>query len=47
MDSFKNGNTGIYSITVFAQKPGLKSSEKKKIKLSELQDGCAPGGCCC
>ena len=47
IDSFKNGNTGIYSITVFAQKPGLKTSEKKKIKLSELQDNCTPGGSCC
>lgn len=47
LDLFKNGKTGIYSITVFAQKPGLKSTEKKKIKLSELRDNCTPGGSCC
>ena len=39
----KNGNTGIFSITVFAQKPGIK-----EIKiLKEEQNSCAPGSGCC
>ena len=46
-ESFNNGSTGIYSITVFAQKPGSKSAEKKKINLSDLQDDCTPGEGCC
>lgn len=36
MQSFKTGNTGIFSITVFAQKP-----------LSEKSSSCAPGSGCC
>jgi arsenite methyltransferase len=47
IESFKNRNTGIYSVTVFAQKPGIKSSEKKKVTLSEIQEDCTPGGGCC
>ncbi len=44
-DSFNNGSTGIYSITVFAQKPGTR---KKKVKISELQKvTCSPGSGCC
>ncbi len=47
MDSFKNGNTGIFSITVFAQKPG-KKTEKIKVSMKELQaNACAPGSGCC
>ena len=34
--SFKNGSTGIFSITVFAQKP-----------LIEKKSACTPGGGCC
>lgn len=34
--SFKSGNTGIFSITVFAQKP-----------LSSYRTACAPGSGCC
>lgn len=34
--SFKNGSTGIFSITVFAQKP-----------LIEKNSACTPGGGCC
>lgn len=47
IDSFKNGESGIYSITVFAQKPGVKSGEKKKVALSDIQESCTPGGSCC
>jgi len=43
---FKSGTTGIFSITVYAEKPGAKS-DKPKIKLSELQNSCAPGSGCC
>lgn len=44
---FKSGETGIFSITVFAQKPGSKPG-KKKVKLADLQtQSCAPGSGCC
>ena len=47
MAAFNKGETGIYSITVFARKPGKKPA-KKKVSLAELQsDGCAPGSGCC
>lgn len=47
--AFKAGNTGIFSITVYAEKPG-KKAEKPRIRLSELQaaqNSCAPGSGCC
>jgi SAM-dependent methyltransferase len=44
---FKNGKTGIFSITVYAEKPGARS-KKPKIKLSELQkSSCLPESGCC
>ena len=47
IQSFKQGATGIYSITVFAQKPGGKK-DKPKLILSEIQgDSCTPGSGCC
>lgn len=47
IQSFKQGQTGIYSITVFAQKQGEKKN-KPKLILSEIQgDSCAPGSGCC
>lgn len=46
INEFNSGNTGIFSITVFANKPGEKS-EKKKISLEELNVACEPGGNCC
>ncbi len=47
MAAFNKGDTGIYSITVFARKPGEKPAGKK-VSLSELQaDDCAPGSGCC
>ena len=36
IESFKNGDTGIFSITVFAQKP-----------ISQKESCCTPGGGCC
>jgi SAM-dependent methyltransferase len=45
MNAFKNGSTGIFSVTVYAEKPGQKS-EKPKMKLSEIE-ACVPGGGCC
>ncbi|GHA37682.1 arsenite S-adenosylmethyltransferase [Salinimicrobium marinum] len=46
INEFNSGKTGIFSITVFAQKPGKK---KQKIQLKELESGatCAPGSGCC
>ena len=47
IDSFKSGKTGIFSISVFAQKPG-KAPVKIKMKLADLQStGCTPGSGCC
>lgn len=43
---FRKGTTGIFSITVYAEKPGA-SPKKPKMKLSELQNGCVPGSGCC
>jgi len=46
---FNKGETGIFSVTVYAEKPGGKS-EKPKLKLAELQDQencCTPGSGCC
>ena len=45
--AFNNGDTGIYSISVYAEKPGVKIL-KPKINLSELQEGsCDPNSGCC
>ena len=46
-DEFRNGETGIYSITVFAQKPGTTTSKKRKVNIKDLQESCTPGGGCC
>ncbi|MEQ9424067.1 MAG: arsenite methyltransferase [Cyclobacteriaceae bacterium] len=44
---FSKGETGIFSISVYAEKPGQKL-EKPKVKLSELQsNSCEPGSDCC
>ena len=46
---FNNGNTGIFSITVYAEKKGTKI-KKKSLSLSEIESSscCSPdsGGCC-
>jgi len=39
---FNSGETGIFSITVYAEKPGDKISENKDIK-----NNCLPGSGCC
>lgn len=47
MISFTNGKTGIFSITVYGEKPGVKP-QKKEINLSEIEkSSCSPGGGCC
>src|SRR5690606_13465765 len=47
MDDFKKGATGIFSITVYAERPGA-SREKPKVRLSELQgSACLPNSGCC
>ncbi len=44
---FNSGKTGIFSITVYAQKPGQKT-EKPKVKQADLQHNtCSPGSGCC
>lgn len=46
--AFNKGGTGIFSVTVFAQKPGSRA-DKPKSRLSEIQDAsdCEPGSGCC
>jgi SAM-dependent methyltransferase len=45
--SFKDGKTGIFSVTVYADKPGSKTP-KPKMKMDELaEECCAPGSGCC
>lgn len=48
VEDFNTGGTGIFSITVFAQKPGTKS-RKALASLSEVQGdaGCDPQSGCC
>ncbi len=47
LEDFNDGNTGIFSITVYAEKPGQKS-EKPKVRLSELKaSDCNPASGCC
>lgn len=49
LEEFKNGPTGIYSITVFARKPGVNVdiSDKKEKKVQHLDSCCKPGSGCC
>jgi arsenite methyltransferase len=47
---FNTSSIGIFSVTVYAVKPGIKN-EKPKLKLSELQENSSPccspkSGCC-
>ena len=46
--AFNNGGTGIFSITVYAEKPGTQQ-DKQNVALSEIQaaDVCEPGSGCC
>lgn len=46
--NFNNGTTGIFSITVYAEKP-KQAQEKPKLKLSEIQSSscCGPNSDCC
>jgi len=44
IESFKNGTTGIFSITVFARKAGEKSDA---LPFLEGEGVCTPGGGCC
>ncbi len=48
INDFNKGATGIFSITVFAEKPGEKQ-EKKHIALSEIESDscCSPTSGCC
>ncbi|MGJ5640845.1 arsenite methyltransferase [Formosa sp. S-31] len=47
INTFNQGGTGIYSITVYAEKPG-KTTNKPKLKLSEIQNNtCNPNTGCC
>lgn len=49
INEFKNGSVGIYSITVFAQKPSgkLKGADEPEIEMIEEGPVCKPGSGCC
>jgi SAM-dependent methyltransferase len=50
IEEFKNGDTGIYSITVFAQKPAGESDSEKseqKIEMIDVGNVCGPNSGCC
>lgn len=50
MEEFKNGSTGIYSITVLARKPSVENSASGEIEIIEGQKSgpaCTPGSGCC
>lgn len=46
--NFNKGTTGIFSITVYAEKPGAKKG-KQKVKISEIESSscCDPSTNCC
>lgn len=44
---FKSGKTGIFSVTVFAQKPGSTSEKPLEILEKPQANSCAPGSGCC
>ena len=48
LTKFKSGDTGIFSITVYAEKEGQKK-QKPKVSLSEIQESscCDPKSGCC
>lgn len=47
LEEFNKGTTGIYSISVYAEKPGIKMN-KPHLMLSEIQgESCEPGTGCC
>lgn len=49
MEDFENKSVGIYSITVFARKPGEKYRSSDQIGVAEEQpaSACTPGSGCC
>ncbi|MDR8393769.1 arsenite methyltransferase [Aliifodinibius sp. S!AR15-10] len=50
IEDFKNGSTGIYSITVFAQKPGAEDNSFKELEMvggEQSGPACTPGSGCC
>lgn len=50
IEEFRNGDTGIYSITVFARKPGgepVSESSRQSIEMKEPGTVSQPGNGCC
>lgn len=50
IEEFTNGTTGIYSITVFAQKPGAEGSSPVELEMTNAGSSkpeCNPGSGCC
>ena len=47
LEDFNRGGIGIYSITVYAEKPGPTGSKKRKTSRELNPAGCAPGSGCC
>lgn len=48
LKDFRKGETGIFSITVFAQKPGVQKGKSPENQTNLLsQERCTPGSACC
>ena len=46
--AFNNGGAGIFSVTVYAEKPkGITVTENPEIKNNTSSTCCTPGGGCC
>ncbi|MFT7280681.1 MAG: arsenite methyltransferase [Cyclobacteriaceae bacterium] len=45
LESYKSGSTGIFSVTVYAEKPGGQKVDE--IESSNTENNCAPGSGCC
>lgn len=47
LNAYQGQETGIYSITVYGEKPGMKS-QKTKVNIADLQkNDCSPNSGCC
>ena len=48
INEFESGDIGIFSVTVYAEKPGRKTDKKRK-QLTNLSEEpcCSPDGNCC
>ena len=46
VSAFNKGGTGIFSITVYAEKPGGEKKAQEQITVKQEQESCCEPGCC-